>query len=141
MGLLLKIKVHAANITDRERAKLLLSQLQKEHSNVKLVWTDMGYSGADFANWVQEETGWKVQTILRPRQWIRVQEGEEPPPRLPDPAGFTILPRHWFVEKCFAWMGKYRRLSKDYEGSLHHSESMAYLAMSRLMLNRISIKH
>ena len=49
LGLLLKIKVHAANITDRVGAKLLLSQLQKEHSNVKLVWTDMGYSGVDFA--------------------------------------------------------------------------------------------
>ena len=49
LGLLLKIKVHAANIMDREGAKLLLSQLQKEHSNVKLVWADMGYSGVDFA--------------------------------------------------------------------------------------------
>ena len=56
------------NITDLERTKLLLSQLQKEHSNVKLVWTDMGYSGADFATWVQEETGWKVQTLQRPRK-------------------------------------------------------------------------
>ena len=68
LGLLLKIKVHAANITDRDGAKLLLSQLQKEYSNVKLVWTDMGYSGADFATWVQEETGWKVQTLQRPRK-------------------------------------------------------------------------
>ncbi|MEY3044139.1 MAG: transposase [Pseudomonadota bacterium] len=101
----------------------------------------MGYSGADFANWVQEETGWKVQTIQRPRKWIRVREGEEPPPRPPEPAGFTILPRRWVVERSFAWMGKYRRLSKDYEGSLHHSESMAYLAMSRLMLNRIYKKY
>ena len=66
------MNVHAANITDREGDKLLLSRLQKEHSNVKLVWTDMGYSGADFDNWVQEETGWKVQTIQRPRKWIGV---------------------------------------------------------------------
>ena len=69
---MLKMNVHAANITDREGDKLLLSRLQKEHSNVKLVWTDMGYSGADFDNWVQEETGWKVQTIQRPRKWIGV---------------------------------------------------------------------
>ena len=65
----------------------------------------------------------------------------EPPTRPSEPAGFTILPRRWVVEKSFAWIGKYRRLSKDYEGSLHHSESMAYLAMSRLILNRISKKH
>jgi len=141
LGLLLKIKVHAANITDREGAKLLLFQLQKEHSKVKLVWTDMGYSGVDFATWVEKEIGWKVQTIKGPRKWIRVREGEEPPPLPPEPAGFTILPRRWVVERSFAWMGKYRRLSKDYEGSLHHSESMVYLAMSRLMVNRISKRY
>ena len=101
----------------------------------------MGYSGANFANWVQEETGWKEQTLQRPRKWIRVREGEEPPPRPPETAGFKILPRRWVVERSFAWMGKYRRLSKDYEGSLHHSESMAYLVMSRLMLNRIYKKY
>jgi len=101
----------------------------------------MGYSGANFANWVQEETGWKEQTLQRPRKWIRVREGEEPPPRPPETAGFKILPRRWVVERSFAWMGKYRRLSKDYEGSLHHSESMAYLALSPLMLNRIYKKY
>ena len=79
LGLLLKIRVHAANITHREGAKLLLSQLQKEHSNVKLVWTEMGYSEVDFATWVEKEIGWKVQTIKGPRKWIRVREGEEPP--------------------------------------------------------------
>ena len=133
LGLLLKIKVHAANITDREGVKLLLSQLQKEHSNVKLVWTDMGYSGVDFTTWVQEEIGWKVQTIKGPRKWIRVREGEEPRPLPPEPAGFTILPRRWVVERSFAWMCKYRRLSKDYKESLHRSKSMVYLAMSHLM--------
>ena len=101
-----------------------MSQHQKEHSNVKLVWADMGYSGVDFATWVEKEIGWKVQTIKGSRKWIRVREGEELPPLPPEPAGFKILPRRWVVERSFAWMGKYRRLSKDYEGSLHHSESM-----------------
>ena len=72
MGLLLKIKVYAANITDLQGAKRLLPQLQKEHSNVKLVWTDMGYSGVDFATRVEKEIGWKVQTIKGTRKWIRV---------------------------------------------------------------------
>ena len=114
MGLLLKIKVHAANITDREGAKLLLSQLQKEHSNVKLVWTDMGYSGVDFATWVEKEIGWKAQTIRGPRKWIRVREGKEHHTLPPEPEDFKILPRRWVVDKSFAWMGEYRRLSKDY---------------------------
>ena len=83
-----------------------------------------GLQRVDFATWVEKEIGWKVQTIKGPRKWIRVREGEEPPPLPPEPAGFTILPRCWVVERSFAWMGKYRRLSKAYERSLHHSESM-----------------
>ena len=118
-----------------------MSQLQKEHSYVKLVWANMGYRVVDFATWVEEEIEWKVQTIKGPRKWIRVRESEEPLPLPPEPAGFTIFPRRWVVERSFVWMGKYRRLSKDYEGSLHHSESMVYLAMSHLMVNRISKKY
>ena len=59
---------------------------------MKLVWADMGYSGVDFATWVEKEIGWKVQTIKGPRKWIRVREGEEPPPLPPEPAGFKSSP-------------------------------------------------
>ena len=108
---------------------------------MKLVWTDMGYSGVDFATRVEKEIGWKVQTIKGPRNGFGSEKVRSPLPCPPEPAAFKILPRRWVVERSFAWMGKYRRLSKDYEGSLHHSESMVYLAMSRLMVNRISKKY
>ena len=51
----------------------------KEHSKVKLVWADMGYSGVDFATWVEKEIGWKMQTIKGPRKWIRSHNDEKPP--------------------------------------------------------------
>jgi hypothetical protein len=51
---------------------------------------------------------------------------------------FTVLPRRWVVERTIAWIGRYRRLSKDYEYLPEHSETMIYLAMSRLMLRLLA---
>ena len=51
--------------------------------------------------------------------------------------GIEVLPRRWVVERTFAWLGKYRRLSKDYEFLPQSSETMIYLAMIRLMLKRL----
>ena len=58
--------------------------------------------------------------------------------RSPTPGGFTPLPKRWVVERTFAWPGRYRRLSKDYEYHTHNSETMIYLAMINLMLNRLA---
>ena len=141
LGFLLRIKVHTANIGEREGGQLLLSELQKAHPKIELIWADMGYSGPEFASWVQTETGATVEIVKRPRRRLRVKEGEEPPQPPPEPAGFKILPRRWVVERSFAWLGKYRRLSKDYEAAVQHSESTIYLAMTRLMLNRLAQKY
>jgi len=58
--------------------------------------------------------------------------------RTDDVKGFQLLPRRWVVERTFAWLGRYRRLSKDYEFYPETSESMIYLAMSLLMVRRIA---
>jgi putative transposase len=50
---------------------------------------------------------------------------------------FTVLPKRWIVERTFAWLGKYRRLSKDYEQLPHVSETWIYMAMCHLMLRRL----
>ena len=73
LGFLLRIKVHAANIGEREVGKLLLSELQKAHPKIELIWADMGYSGPKFANWVQTETGATVEIVKRPRRRLRVK--------------------------------------------------------------------
>jgi putative transposase len=58
--------------------------------------------------------------------------------REPDQVGFKVLPRRWVVERTFAWLGRYRRLSKDYEKCTHSSEGMVYIASIHTMLKRIT---
>ena len=72
LGLLLSIKVHAANIGEREGGKRLLSELQKEHSKIELIWADMGYSGPEFANWVQT-TGATVEIVKTSEKTLQSQ--------------------------------------------------------------------
>ena len=66
---------------------------------------------------------------------VWVGPGQEPPMI---PSGFHVLPRRWVVERTFAWLVTYRRLSKDYEELPATSEALIYLAMSRLMVKRLA---
>jgi putative transposase len=98
------------------------------------IWAAMAYRGQRLRTWVAEACGWSLEIVQRPPRWGWYPVGVEPPPA---PA-FTVLPRRRVVERTFAWLGRYRRLSKDYEDLLAHSETMIYLAMSRLMLRRLA---
>lgn len=64
------------------------------------------------------------QTVKQPRRWFRVPEGEEVP-FVPD---LVALPRRWVVERTFAWIGRYRRMSKDYEYLTETGEAFIYAA-------------
>jgi putative transposase len=52
---------------------------------------------------------------------------------------FSVLRRRWVVERTIAWVGRYRRMSKDYEYLTDSSEAMFYLAMSRFLLRRLAL--
>lgn len=133
-GLLLKAVVHAADIADREGARLLLSALPAQFPRLAHVWVDAGYQGS-CVTWIEETLGWSVEVVRKPRRWMWLPEGVEPPPL---PAGFQVLPRRWVVERTFAWLGRYRRLSKDYEVLPATTEAWSYLAMSMLMTARLA---
>jgi putative transposase len=134
-GLLLKAKVHPADQHDRPAAELVLTGLHQHYPGIRLLWADTAYRG--LAGWLGEQLGWSLEI---PRHWwtgarVWVAAGQPPPER---PAGFQVLPRRWVVERTFAWLGRNRRLSKDYERLCETTETWIYLAMTRLMLRRIA---
>jgi putative transposase len=97
-------------------------------------WADMAYRSHALRRWLAEAWGGSVEIVQRPRRWGRYPIEVEPPSM---PA-FTVLPHRWVVERTIAWIGRYRRLSKDYEDLPESSETMVYLARSRLMLRRLA---
>jgi putative transposase len=56
------------------------------------------------------------------------------------PSDFAVLPKRWIVERTFAWLGRYRRLNRDYERTTSSSEAHVYIAMIRLMTRRLAPK-
>jgi transposase len=94
----------------------------------------MAYRRHALRLWLAADWGGGLEIVQRPRRWVRYPIDVEPPPM---PA-FTVLPRRWVVERMIAWIGRYRRLSNDDEYLPEHSETMIYVAMSRLMLRRLA---
>ena len=143
MGLLLKVVVHAANLQDREGVKLLLEPIKGRFPRISLVWVDNAYTGTG-RTWIKEHMGWEVEVVSHPRRprGMWVWPGMEITPELvavfERPRGFRHLPRRWVVERTLAWIGRYRRMSKDYEYLTSSSEAMVYLTMLRLMLTRLA---
>jgi putative transposase len=152
-GLALKIKVTAANLREQTGARQLLGDLVGQFprmQRMQLVWADQGYT-PDLNDWMQEKLGWRLEIVMRSTQQehqdkIRAIAKERQKAGasvvqmwagLPYGRGIEVLPRRWVVERTFAWLGKYRRLSKDYEFLPESSEVMIYLAMTRLMLKRL----
>lgn len=114
------VLVHPADVQDRDGAKLLLAKLRGALPRLQVIWADGAYAGQLIA-WVQQTCGWLLQTILRP---VGVK-------------GFVLLPKRWVVERTFAWLGRQRRLAKDYEYLTANSEAMLHIAMIRLMSRRL----
>lgn len=122
MGLILLAMVLPANIQDRDGARQLLTAFfgRPSRRRVKHIWADGGYAGA-LVDWARQVWRCTVEIVKRS-----------------DLHTFRVLPRRWVVERTFGWLGRYRRLSRDYERQAQTGEVMVYLAMSRLMLKRLT---
>jgi putative transposase len=151
-GLVLKAKVHSANIQDRQGIKLLLEPASTGLTRLSHLWLDAGYTGQDKgAGWVQRALGWSAEIVRHPpkpapeevmMRWMKewAKEGVELDPKklLPQEGPRPFLPRRWVVERTFSWLGQNRRLSKDYERLPETGEAFIYAAMSRLMARRLA---
>ena len=119
-GLLLDVVVHPADIQDRDGAKLILGKVLNKFSSLELVWADGGYRGS-LIEWVESNFDAVLEIVKRND----------------DVRGFKLLPKRWIVERTLGWIGRKRRLSKDYERFSSTEESWIYLGIISLMLNRL----
>lgn len=101
--------------------KLVLFNLLHRFPRLQVIWADGGYCG-QLIDWALTFGNWLLTIVKKDTQT----------------PGFRVLPRRWVVERTFAWLGRCRRLSKDYEELPESSEAMIYVAMIRLMLRRLA---
>jgi len=124
-GLILKLRVHAADLQDRDGATLVLDPLDGPLSSLELIWADGGYSGEKLQGWMQS------RFADRPLRLEIVRRTDRQ-------TGFKVLPRRWVVEPTFGWLNNFRRLSKDYEFRTDSSEAFIFLAAVLLLLARLA---
>lgn len=131
----------AADVNDRTALESMIRKLKDKFPLVKKLWADMGYQGKNLKDRISGQ-GIDLEIVKRPRKYFWV------PAEVKDVTaylqsigyeiveGFKVLARRWVVERTFAWIGRYRRMSKDYEFLTQTQETMMLLAMTRTMLRR-----
>ena len=121
MGLVLAVVVHPADVQDRDGARLALMRLVGRFPRLERIWADGAYAGK-LVLWAKNVGGLTLELVRRPAYQNT----------------FEVIPRRWVVERTFAWLGRYRRLSKDYEELPQTTEAWIYAAMTGLMLRRLA---
>jgi len=122
MGLLLSVIVTAANIDDAEGAKLVFACVDSDaFERLEIVWGDGKYHNYSLYEWLEEHADYELDIVSRPK----------------DARGFVLLAKRWVSERTFAWLGRCRRLSKDYERRTDTSEAIVKISMIHLMLRRL----
>lgn len=139
-GFLLAIKVHTAGISDREGAKVLLGNLIRRFPRISHLFADHGYTGP-LREWIKEQLHWETEIVPKEtnesrQNWVLV-DGQPVLQRKPK-GGFQVQRRRWVVERTIAWLSRFRRLARDYEGLPSSSEAFIQVATIRLFLTRLS---
>jgi len=139
-GFPLAVKVHSAGIVDRRGAPLLLEPLVNRFPRLTHLFADHGYTGP-LLDWIKEHLGWQTEIVPNEHHTSRVdwelRDGK--PVKIQKPkGGFQVQKKRWIVERTFAWLIRWRRLARDYEGLPESSEAFIQIASIRLFLTRLA---
>jgi len=122
LGLMVGAMVHSAGIQDRDGAPDVLKSIRHLYPWLRHVFADGGYAGPKLRQALQGHGDWTLEIIKRS-----------------DLAKcFKLLPRRWVVERTFAWLGRCRRLAKDWEKSIASAEAWMFIAHIRLLTRRLA---
>lgn len=122
LGLLVGLVVHGADIQDRDGAPAVLNSIRRSYPWLRHVFADGGYAGPQLRGALDKIGEWTLEIIKRS-----------------DTAkGFELLPRRWVVERTFAWLGRCRRLAKDWEKTIASAEAWITIAHIRIVTRRLA---
>ena len=121
-GLLVGGQVHRADIQDRDGAVGVLASIRYLFPWLRHVFADGGYAGEKLETTLAGMGQWTLAIVKRPDQ----------------ARGFCPLPRRWVVEQTFAWLGRNRRLAKDFEATIASATAFRYAASAMLLIKRIA---
>ena len=121
-GHLLAVHVHPANVQDCHGAVPLLGELRERFPRLRHILADRVYRGDQLLRAVEPCGPWEIEIIQR----------------APGVKGFQLLPRRWVVERTFAWLGRCRRLARDFEGTIESAVAWILMAQLRLLSRRLA---
>ena len=121
LGLPLRLVVHPASLQDRDGLGLVCARARKRFPWLQHLFADAGYQG-EVAACAAARERLRLEIVKRPR----------------DVSGFQLLPRRWVIERTFAWLGRNRRLAKDFERLVDTSTAMAVLGIIQLLIRRLA---
>lgn len=114
------VVVHEANIHDSKGAPLVVDKLAFKFFRLIKILADGEYRGT-LSDWILDKFGWELEVVLRPDEC---------------PSKFQVLPKRWIVERSFAWLENFRRLTIDYEYYAETAVTMVQLVFCKIMLNK-----
>jgi transposase len=124
LGLLLAVVVTGAAVDDAAAAPKVLQQLDRtNYPRLQTIWADSKYHNYQLYAWIEsyQDKTWALEIKSRPG----------------NAKGFVLIPKRWVVERSFAWLGRYRRHSKDHERLTSSSEAMIQISALHLLLKRL----
>jgi len=126
VGLLLAVAVTAASVDDAEAAQEVFGQAESEaFPRLQVVFADNKYHNYKLYDWLENHADYRLSIVRRPEQ----------------SKGFVVLPNRWVVERTFAWLGRSRRLSKDYEKLIETSIAMIQISAIHTMTKRLEPRY